>query len=85
MIAQRRSMPSPAAAQADDPVRLASPATSPSRGPAQDAPGGARRMARLAAAIVGVLVHIAGRDGRAAVASHACCPRETAGLESIRC
>ena len=52
------------------------------------APADARRTARLAglaAAVGGVLVRIAGRDLAASAASHACCPRDPAGLESIRC
>ena len=55
---------------------------------AQDVPAGPRRPSRLAAlagAVVGVLLRIAHRDVATAVASHACCPPDAAGLESIRC
>jgi hypothetical protein len=86
MIAQRRSRPSVEAAEARYRGRLASAAPS-SRGPAHEAPAGARRTARLAewaAAVAGVLVAIARRDLAASVASHACCPRDSAGLESLR-
>jgi hypothetical protein len=88
MIAQRRPGASLGTVEGHRARNLASTATPSWRGPASEAPDGARRTPRLgvlAAAVAGALVRLARWDLAATAAGHACCPRDTAGLESIRC